>query len=58
MKKYRLNKMKFARFILLVIVIMLVAWFAVSYAEILTKNLNTNVHLTEWNLWTVMEKIS
>ena len=58
MKKYRLNKMKFARFILLVIVIMLVAWFAVSYAEILAKNLNTNVHLTEWNLWTVMEKIS
>lgn len=60
MKRYRLNKIKFARFIFFTIVLIWVAWIGFSYGEILYKNLDMsgNIHYTEWNFFNVMMKLS
>ena len=56
MKKYRLNKVKFIGFILTVIFILFIAWVAISYAEIVIKNLNPHVDLATWNIFYLFMK--
>lgn len=56
MKTYRLNKIKFIRFILIVICTLALIWFGVSYGEVLAKNLNGNVQLTAWNFFNLFMK--
>ena len=60
MKKYKLNKIKFARFIFFTIIILLLTWIAISYGEIIIKNVNMNgnIHYMEWNFFNLMTKLS
>ena len=56
MRKYRLNKIKFIKFMGMVVILLIVMWFATSYGEVLAKNLNGNVQLTSWNFFNVFMK--
>ena len=50
MKRYRLNKGKFARFIFEVLCIAFIGWFFVSYLDVVIHNLQDGYNYPSWNL--------
>ena len=54
MKHYRINKVKFIYFILLVIGIIFLAWLAISWGEVIVKNANDNIIYSNWNLFALI----
>lgn len=56
-KKYRLNKVKFIRFICFTIMLLIIGWFMVSYIEILCKNITENPTYSDWNFIFVAQKL-
>lgn len=56
--RYRINIKRFLTFITIVIIAIIVVWFAVSYGEVLGKNLSGNVELANWNFFKVFGDIS
>ena len=58
MKKYKINKIKFTYFILMIIGIIFLAWLTVSWCEIILKNANNEIIYNNWNLLTLMLKIT
>lgn len=48
--KYRLNLAKFAKFLLVLLVIVISTWFVMSYIEVVLKNTTENVTYSHWNI--------
>lgn len=48
--KYRLNWKKFLRFMLILLVIVALTWFLISFIEVVLKNTNENITYSNWNL--------
>lgn len=50
--KYRLNWAKFARFVLILLVIVMLTWFFISFVEVVLKNTTQEITYSNWNLLT------
>lgn len=48
--KYRLNWAKFARFVLILLVIVMLTWFFISFVEVVLKNTTQEITYSNWNL--------
>lgn len=48
--KYRLNWAKFAKFVLILLVIVILTWFFVSFIEVVLKNTTENITYSNWNI--------
>jgi len=48
--KYRLNWVKFAKFVLILLVIVILTWFLVSFIEVVLKNTTENITYSNWNI--------
>jgi len=57
MKHYRINKAKFAWFIVVVISLMFIGWVAVSYADIIAHNLTGGHNYPAWNAFKIFAKL-
>lgn len=57
MKHYRINKAKFAWFIVMVISLVFIGWVAVSYADIIAHNLTGGYNYPAWNAFEIFAKL-
>lgn len=57
MKKYRLNKVKFAWFIATVISLAFIGWVAVSYVDVVAHNLAGGHNYPAWNAFEIFIKL-
>lgn len=48
--KYRLNWAKFAKFVLILLVIVISMWFLMSYIEVVLKNTAKEITYSNWNI--------
>lgn len=49
MKHYKINKVKFTWFIVVIISLALIGWVAVSYVDIVAHNLTSGYNYPAWN---------
>ena len=48
--KYRLNWTKFAKFVLILLAIVISMWFLMSYIEVVLKNTTKEITYSDWNI--------
>lgn len=48
--KYRLNWSKFAKFVLILLAIVISMWFLMSYIEVVLKNTTQEITYSNWNI--------
>ena len=49
--KYTWNPFILIRNMVILVCLVIIAWFTVSYCEVLIKNVNPNPQYTEWNFF-------
>lgn len=57
MKHYRINKAKFAWFIVMVISLVFIGWVAVSYVDVVAHNLAGGHEYPGWNAFEIFVKL-
>ena len=48
--KYKLNIVKFIRFLIILAILMVFTWLFISYVEVVLKNTTKNITYSDWNL--------
>lgn len=57
MKHYKINRVKFTWFIVIIISLALIGWIAVSYIDIVAHNLTSGYNYPAWNAFENFAKL-